>query len=145
MTTQIETFKEGFDIYAVPPRREIIQVQDLPKLLRSLGQNPTEGEIKEFINEFDADGNGDIDFPELLTIMVRMMKISANTDDLVELFRVFDGDGTGYITSAVFKHILSNLGERMTDEEMAQMMKEADNRNMGYINYTDYVNTLLSK
>lgn len=117
----------------------------MPKLLRSLGQNPTEGEIKEFLNEFDADGNGDIDFPELLTIMVRMMKISANTDDLVELFRVFDGDGTGYITSAVFKHILSNLGERMTDEEMTQMMKEADNRNMGYINYTDYVNTLLSK
>jgi hypothetical protein len=43
--------------------------------MRSLGQNPTEAELQDMINEVDADQNGDIDFPEFLTMMAR--KVSA--------------------------------------------------------------------
>ena len=42
--------------------------------LRSLGQNPTEAELQDMINEMDSDGNGTIDFPEFLTMMARKMK-----------------------------------------------------------------------
>ncbi len=45
--------------------------------MRSLGQNPTEGELQDMINEVDADGNGTIDFPEFLTLMARKMKVRA--------------------------------------------------------------------
>ncbi len=39
--------------------------------MRSLGQNPTEAELQDMINEVDADGNGTIDFPEFLSLMAR--------------------------------------------------------------------------
>ena len=42
--------------------------------MRSLGQNPTEAELQDMINEVDADGSGTIDFPEFLSLMARYLK-----------------------------------------------------------------------
>ena len=35
--------------------------------MRSLGQNPTEAELQDMINEVDADNNGSIDFVRWLS------------------------------------------------------------------------------
>ena len=45
-----------------------ITTKELGTVMRSLGQNPTEAEIQDMINEVDADGNGNIDFPEFLSV-----------------------------------------------------------------------------
>uniref|UniRef100_A0A2K6S4H6 EF-hand domain-containing protein n=1 Tax=Saimiri boliviensis boliviensis TaxID=39432 RepID=A0A2K6S4H6_SAIBB len=59
----------------------------------SLGQNPTEAELQDVINEVDADGNGTIDFPEFLTMMARTMKGTDSEEEIREAFHVFDKDG----------------------------------------------------
>ncbi len=43
--------------------------------MRSLGQNPTEVELKDMIREVDVDRNGTIDFSEFLNLMARKMKV----------------------------------------------------------------------
>lgn len=53
-----------------------ITTKELGTVMRSLGQNPTEAELQDMINEVDADGNGTIDFPEFLNLMARKMKVS---------------------------------------------------------------------
>ena len=54
-----------------------ITTKELGTVMRSLGQNPTEAELQDMINEVDADGNGTIDFPEFLALMARKMKVGA--------------------------------------------------------------------
>lgn len=62
-----------------------ITTKELGIVMRSLGQNPTEAELQDMINEVDADGSGTIDFPEFLTMMARKMN---NTDsNLVALIQ----------------------------------------------------------
>ena len=61
-----------------------ITTKELGTVMRSLGQNPTEAELQDMINEVDADGNGTIDFPEFLNLMARKMKVT-----WVSLQRVF--------------------------------------------------------
>ena len=41
-----------------------ITVTELGTVMRSLGNNPTESELQDMINEVDADGNGTLEFDE---------------------------------------------------------------------------------
>ena len=61
--------------------------------MRFLGQDPTEAEVQDMINEVDADGNGIIDYSESLTLMERKMKNTDSEKEILEAFKVFDGDG----------------------------------------------------
>uniref|UniRef100_A0A8C0RGH5 EF-hand calcium-binding domain-containing protein 11 n=1 Tax=Canis lupus familiaris TaxID=9615 RepID=A0A8C0RGH5_CANLF len=112
-----------------------ITTKELGTVMRSLGQNPTEAELQDMINEVDADGNGTIDFPEFLTMMARKMKDTDSEEEIREAFRVFDKDGNGYISAAELRHVMTNLGEKLTDEEVDEMIREADIDGDGQVNY----------
>ena len=75
-----------------------VTTKELGTVMRSLGQNPTQAEIEDMINEVDADGNGNIDFPEFLAMMAKKMKDVDSEEEIKEAFRVFDQDGNGFIT-----------------------------------------------
>lgn len=77
---QIAEFKEAFSLFD-KDGDGTITTKELGTVMRSLGQNPTEAELADMINEVDADGNGTIDFPEFLTMMARKMK---DTDSEVQ-------------------------------------------------------------
>lgn len=46
-----------------------ITTKELGTVMRSLGQNPTEAELQDMINEVDVDGNDTTDFLEFLIMM----------------------------------------------------------------------------
>jgi calmodulin len=71
--------------------------QELATVMRSLGQNPTEAELQDMMNEVDIDGSGSIEFNEFLTMMSKKIKENESSNDIREAFRVFDRDGDGYI------------------------------------------------
>lgn len=86
--------------------------------------------LKSFIT-----GNGTIDFPEFLTMMARKMKDTDSEEEIREAFRVFDKDGNGFISAAELRHVMTNLGEKLTDEEVDEMIREADIDGDGQVNY----------
>ena len=59
------------------------------------------------INEVDPDWNGTINFPEFLSLMTTKMKDTDTEEELVEVFKVFDRDGNGFISAAEI-HVTSN-------------------------------------
>ncbi|KAH0828681.1 hypothetical protein J3R83DRAFT_3050 [Lanmaoa asiatica] len=113
------------------------------------------------INEVDADGNGTIDFPEFLTMMARKMRDTDSEEEIKEAFKVFDKDGNGFISAAELRHVMTNLGEdvsklgrssarvqrefageKLTETEVEEMIREADVDGDGQINYEEFVKLL---
>ena len=101
--------------------------------------------ILSFAAQVDADGNGTIDFPEFLSLMARKMKDTDTEEELIEAFKVFDRDGNGFISAAELRHVMTNLGEKLTDEEVDEMIREADVDGDGQINYEEFVKMMMAK
>jgi Ca2+-binding EF-hand superfamily protein len=86
-------------------KEEKIAFCSIIRVFSSKGQNPTEHELKDMIEEVDADGNGTIDFPEFLTMMARKMQDTDTEEEIKEAFKVFDKDGNGFISAAELRHV----------------------------------------
>ena len=92
---KIAEFRSAFEVFDRDKDGKISK-KELGTVMRNLGQNPTEVELTEMINEVDIDGNGTIDFREFLGLMVRKIKETEMDDELIEAFKVFDENGNGY-------------------------------------------------
>lgn len=53
-------------------------------------------------------------------------KDADHEEELREAFKVFDKDGNGFVSAAELKHVMTNLGEKLSDEEVDEMIREAD-------------------
>jgi calmodulin len=113
--------------------------------MRSLGQNPTEAGLQEMIKEVEAKGQTNIDFPEFLTLMARKMRDTDSEEEIKEAFRVFDKDNSGYISAAELRHVMTNLGEKLSEAEADEMIREADVDGNGQISYNEFVKVMLAK
>jgi calmodulin len=91
----------------IPDGDGMITTIELGTVMRSQRQNSTLAELQDTINEVDADGNGTIDFPEFLTMMVRKIRDIDSEEEIKEAFKVFDKDGDGHIE---LRHVMTNLG-----------------------------------
>ena len=66
-----------------------------------------------------------------------------NEKELLEAFQVFDKDGKGFISVMELRHILGNMGEKLGDSEVEQMLREAHITGDGIVNYTEFVRAML--
>ena len=101
--------------------------------------NPTDVELKDMISEVDADGSGDIDFPEYLAMMVKRQKKEEILSEVEDTYQLFDINRNGIITGKDLKEVMTNMGEVITDEEIDAIMEEADPSNNGYITLDDFI------
>lgn len=122
-------FQEAFQLFD-QKGDGCVQVSQIGDILRALGQNPTESDVKKlthnhrpgiwlreilwfnqlmsFCNSLEARVNFEVFLPILQAISKNR---SADTaEDFIEGLRHFDKDGNGYISSAELRHLLTTLG-----------------------------------
>lgn len=141
--TQVQEFQEIFAIFDNRGDGQI-PVKMVGDVLRAMGQNPTEADITRCIESLDQDGR--ISFDVFLPILQTVMKSrkAYSHEEIIEGLRHFDNDGTGQISAAEFRHLLSALGEKLTDEEIEQLFEGLVDSE-GKVNYEQFVKQIMNE
>jgi len=137
---QMARLKRAFCIFDKDDSGKISH-EEMMGVLRLLGTNPTNGELEEIIRGIDLNQDGFIDFLEFARVwwVREQQNIEADFDIELELaFKVFDTDGSGVITREELRDKLTTLGEKLSDEEVEELLAEADTDNSGTISFEEF-------
>ncbi|GMY15408.1 probable calcium-binding protein CML15 [Fagus crenata] len=117
-----------------------LTILELAALLRSLGLKPTGDQIHVLLANMDSNGNGLVEFDELINAILPDMneEVFINQEQLLEVFRSFDRDGNGYITAAELAGSMAKMGQPLTYKELTEMIKEADMDGDGVISFNEF-------
>ena len=141
MSDQKTKNKEAFDQFD-EERKGSLPIAELPNVLRSLNLCPTEAEMADIVK---AAGGGDFNIDTLNTAVDNYLPNQPSMEDTIEAFKVFDKDGKGMIDEPGLRHILTQLGEKFTNEEADLCMKELDEakQDNGDIDYKKFVEIMM--
>merc|ERR1739848_905326 len=126
---QKQEIREAFDLFDTDGSGTI-DAKELKVAMRALGFEPKKEEIKKMIADIDKDGSGTIDFEEFLQMMTAKMGERDSREEIIKAFRLFDDDETGKIS---FKNL------KRVDEELQEMVDEADRDGDGEINEEEFL------
>jgi len=171
---QIAEFEEVFNLFDEDKDNKL-SLQELGAVLTALGQEPSEEGLLKMVDSLDRepaapvtetknskrsnkkkevyvelddngyDRNSKINFSEFLSLMAQQIKATDTEDELIESFKVFDRDGDGFINAAELRYSMMNLGEKLMDTEVDDMIQEADRDGDGAINYDEFVKMMVAK
>jgi len=144
---QIEDFKEVFQLFDTKGDG-LIQVTQVGEVLRALGTNPTEGEVKKLVQSCGSAHGPDsrVTFETFLPLLqdVSSKPIRDTVDDFVEGLKHFDKEGNGLISAVELRHLLTGLGEKMSEEEVESLIHGKED-SQGNINYEEFVKMVLAQ
>ena len=142
---QIEEFQEAFALF---DRKGdgTIPIEELPTVLRALGLDRQKDRYKAMMRKLKADKNGMIDFPQFLKVMEPVLEDTEDMEgDLLEAFQLFDKEKNGFISVATMRYLLSDLEQKLTEEEMDAIIDMADLDGDGMIDYKKFIKRMNSK
>jgi centrin-2/centrin-1 len=119
---QITEIKQAFDLFDTAGTGTI-QPKDLRVSLRALGFDPGHEEIDRLVGSNSSTGL--IDFHQFLDIIITKVSEKDNPEDIHRAFSMIDSKHTGVITLEMMQEVIEDLGEEMTEEEIAKMIRVA--------------------
>jgi len=105
-------------------------------------RNPTCDELNTIMAEVDVDHNGKVDLREFIVMMYNQVGITDDMEEMRIAFRFFDKNGDGQISKEELRSCILRYGERFVDEDLEEMMKNADLDRNGFIDFSEFVEML---
>ncbi|KAL7485064.1 hypothetical protein ACHAW6_010661, partial [Cyclotella cf. meneghiniana] len=135
---QKQEIREAFDLFDTDGSGTI-DAKELKVAMRALGFEPSKEEVRKLISQVDKDGSGTVNFNEFLAMMTTKMCERDSREEIIKAFRLFDDDETGKISFRNLKRVAMELGESITDEELQEMIDEADRDGDGEVSQEEFI------
>ncbi|ONK55065.1 uncharacterized protein A4U43_UnF7930 [Asparagus officinalis] len=139
---QVASMREAFSLFDTDGDGKIAP-SELGILMRSLGGNPTQAQLKEIVTTESL--TSPFDFPRFLDLMKKHMKPEPFDRQLRDAFKVLDKDATGVVSVSDLRHVLTSIGEKLDPAEFDEWIREVDVAADGTIKYEDFIVRMVAK
>ena len=138
---QIIEARESFDLFDTTGTGTIEQ-KELKIALMTLGFQTSKEDIKRVINEIDTFNPNSINFEDFKKIIIALLPTRDTRKELEEAFQLFDIDKTGKISSSNLKTVINGLGQNLTEQEISEIISEADKDTDGEISLEEFIDLI---
>merc|ERR1719245_121048 len=135
---QVEQLKIAFNLFD-SDHNGAIDRNEMQTVLKTLGQNISQEETEDMMASVDLNNDGEIDFAEFVQMMENRMFLPSNTLEYQDAFKFFDKNGDGAIDFNELKDVLLSLGEDFTEQDIHDMIDEADLSGSGKVNFDEFI------
>ncbi|KAJ7254199.1 hypothetical protein C8J57DRAFT_1518822 [Mycena rebaudengoi] len=136
-------YKEAFALYETPGTASVPR-EALGDLLRAVGQNPMQSEVDNIVSAASAQVNYD----EFLRIVNRpggFAHTGTKEEEVIRAFQAFDKDGNGKISVEELRYVMTNLGKKLSDAEVDELLTRVRPDSDGNVSYDSFLATILSQ
>ena len=133
----MEELKEAFTLFDTN-HSGTIDARELKAAMRALGHNVTKQMCTAMFREVGKDPESELDFNDFCKIMAPRLKKADSRDEVMKVFQLFDENGAGFITYRDLRRMADDCGETMSDEELHQMISEADRSGDDKITFDEF-------
>lgn len=144
---ELKEINHAFDMNRLSDSEELMNSDGLRTAIRSLGFEPRGDEIKRLLKNYSKKG-GKVSRDGFHQIMAFKFgsspeaKLSNLNDEISRVFNLLDLDKTGMITLENLKSISKELNEDLTEDELNEMIIEADLDGDRKINKQEFENIM---
>ena len=139
---ELKTIKDSFKDHDKNNANEL-DIDELRVELEKYGIDPyNEETLKNLFEEAERNGRVGIDFDKFIDVITLKMSDIDSMEELEKVFYLFLGEDN--VDKIEFRH-LRQLCPRLTDEEIEEMIKKADEDKDGKINFEEFYNIITKK
>jgi calmodulin len=107
---QVDEIAEAFEFISGTENASECSGDKLSDLMRALGMNPSPEQLTQLSGQF---GGGIKLAPFTALLKSKRGDFMDNIDEVTEAFRVFDKDGSGFISKKALKKTMTTVGEKL--------------------------------
>ncbi|TID23184.1 hypothetical protein CANINC_003201 [Pichia inconspicua] len=134
--------KEAFTLFDMDNDGEL-DYHELKVALRALGFDMSKREVLDVIEEYDSGNRKKIKYDDFYRYVAAKIVERDPVEEIKRAFQLFDDDGTGKISLKNLRRVAKELGENMSDDELAAMIDEFDLDEDGEISLEEFINICL--
>lgn len=129
--------KEAFNLFDYDGKGKL-KTKELKVAMRALGFEPKREEVRKILVDMNKESAEFLTLDDFITIMSRKYTEKDVMDEIKKAFQLFDDDNTGFITIKNLKKVAEKLGEKFKDEDLQEMIEEADKDGDGAISLEEF-------
>lgn len=139
---ELDKFKEAF-VYFDRNGDGTMSAGDVCLAMRAMGALVSEKEVQNLLNKYDPDNIGTIDLSDFIACMAEVVGKEDSPAEIRNAFSVFDKDDNGYLPVDEMRHVLTRIGDTLSQEEVSNFLNILDVHGNGYVRMNELMNVLI--